>query len=229
MLPRAPDRPLPVARPVAAPRPAGRGGAALSARGVPWLRVFTHLAALVPLALLIWDGTQGRLTVNPIQEITHRTGKTALVLLVLSLVCSPANRVLGLRQVVPLRRPLGLYAFGYATLHLLIFFVVDYGLDVTLIQEAVLEKRYVLAGLGAFVLLAPLAVTSTRGWMRRLGRRWKPLHRLVYLAAPLAVLHYVWLVKADIREPLLYGAAVAALLVLRVPLVRRPLEALRRR
>ncbi len=207
----------------------GRGRGALAARGVPWLRILTHLGALVPLALLIWDGMQGRLTANPIQEITQRTGKTALVLLLLSLVCSPANRLLGLRQVVPLRRPLGLYAFGYAALHLLIFFVVDYGLDVALIQEAVLEKRYVLAGMGAFVLLVPLAVTSTRGWMRRLGRRWKPLHRLVYLAALLAVLHFVWLVKADIREPLLYGAAVAALLILRLPLVRRPLEALRRR
>lgn len=228
MLPRAPDLPLPAPRPFATLRPAGRERGAFSARGVPWLRILTHLAALVPLSLLIWDGAQGRLTANPIQEITQRTGKTALVLLVLSLVCSPANRILGLRQVVPLRRPLGLYAFGYAALHLLTFFVLDYGLDVTLIQEAVLEKRYVLAGLGAFVLLAPLAVTSTRGWMRRLGRRWKPLHRLVYLAALLAVLHYVWLVKADVREPLLYGAAVAALLILRVPLVRRPLEALRR-
>jgi sulfoxide reductase heme-binding subunit YedZ len=178
---------------------------------------------LVPLVHLIWDGVHRDLTANPIQEITTRTGKTALVLLVLSLACTPANSVLGIRQAVLLRRPLGLYAFMYAGLHLLTFTALDYGLDPQLIVQAIVEKRFVLAGFGAFLLLTPLAITSTRGWMRRLGRRWKRLHRLVYLAAPVAVVHFVWLVKADIREPLLYGAAVAALLTLRVPGVRRTL------
>lgn len=185
------------------------------------LRLATHIAALLPLLLLIWDFTHDRLTVNPIQEISQRTGKYALVLLVLSLVCTPLNTVFGLKQVLPLRRPLGLWAFAYATLHLLNFAVVDYGLNPTLLREAILEKRYVLVGFTAFLLLLPLALTSTKGFQRRLGKRWKRLHQLVYLAAPLAVVHFVWLVKADVREPLAYGAGVATLLALRLPAIRR--------
>jgi sulfoxide reductase heme-binding subunit YedZ len=191
-----------------------------------WYRVATHVAALLPLTVLVWDGLRRDLTANPIQEITTRTGETALVLLVLSLACTPANTVLGIRQAVLLRRPLGLYAFLYAALHLLTFTVLDYGLDPLLIRDAIVEKRFVLAGLSAFLLLTPLAITSTKGWQRRLGRRWRLLHRLAYLAAPVAVVHFVWLVKADIREPLLYGAGVAALLALRLPPVRRTLAGL---
>ena len=194
-----------------------------------WLRIFVHIACWVPLALLIWDGLHNNLTANPIQEITHRTGKTALILLVLSLLCTPANIVLGIKQVLPLRRPLGLYAFFYVCVHLLIFAVVDYGLDWQLIKEAIVEKRYVLVGFTAFLLLVPLAITSTKGWQRRMGKRWKRLHQLVYLAAPLAVVHFVWLVKSDIREPLLYGAAVAGLLLLRLPVIRRAITNLRYR
>jgi sulfoxide reductase heme-binding subunit YedZ len=194
-----------------------------------WLRIIVHLACWVPLALLIWDGLHNHLTANPIQEITYRTGKTALILLVLSLLCTPANIVFGIKQALPLRRPLGLYAFFYVCLHLLIFAVVDYGLDWQLIQEAIVEKRYVLVGFAAFLLLVPLAVTSTKGWQRRMGKRWKRLHQLVYLAAPLAVIHFIWLVKADIREPLMYGAAVAGLLLLRLPGLRRAITSLRYR
>ena len=194
-----------------------------------WLRVLTHAGAWIPLAVLIWDGVHDRLTVNPIQEISFRTGKIALTLLVLSLACTPANTLFGLRQVLPLRRPLGLYAFMYACLHLFNFVVVDYGLDADLIKQAIVEKRYVLVGFAAFLLLTPLALTSTKGWMRRLGKRWKVLHRLVYLAAPLVIVHFVWLVKADIREPLLYGALVALLLLLRLPPIRRALTTLRYR
>ena len=194
-----------------------------------WLRVLTHVGAWIPLAVLIWDGAHDRLTVNPIQEISFRTGKIALTLLVLSLACTPVNTLFGLRQVLPLRRPLGLYAFMYACLHLFNFVVVDYGLDADLIKQAIVEKRYVLVGFAAFLLLTPLALTSTKGWMRRLGKRWKVLHRLVYLAAPLVIVHFVWLVKADIREPLLYGTFVALLLLLRIPPIRRTLTALRYR
>src|SRR3712207_4356163 len=160
-----------------------------------WLRWLVHVGALVPLALLIWDGAHDNLTHNPIQEITFRTGKTALVVLVLSLAATPLNTLFGLKQVLPLRRPLGLYAFFYVTLHLLIFAVLDYGLDWGLIQQAIVEKRYVLVGFTAFLLLLPLALTSTRASMRRLGKRWKLLHRLVYVAVALAIVHYVWLVK----------------------------------
>ncbi len=194
-----------------------------------WLRVLAHIGALIPLALLLWDAAHNQLTVNPIQEITARTGKSALVLLVLSLVATPLNTLFGLHQALPLRRPLGLYAFLYAALHLLTFAWLDYGLNWELLAEAIAEKRYVLVGFTAFVLLLPLALTSTKGAMRRLGKRWKALHRLVYLAAPLAVVHFVWLVKADVREPLLYGAVVAGLLALRLPPVRRALTRLRQR
>ena len=185
------------------------------------LRLAVHIAALIPLLLLVWDASQGNLTVNPIQEISQRTGKYALVLLVLSLVCTPLNTVFGLKQALPLRRPLGLWAFAYALLHLLNFAVIDYGLNPQLLREAIVEKRYVLVGFAAFLLLLPLAFTSTKGWQRRMGKRWKRLHQLVYLAAPLAVVHFVWLVKADVREPLAYGAGVAVLLLLRLPAIRR--------
>lgn len=186
-----------------------------------WLRVLVHIGALLPLAILLWDFWQNRLTVNPIQEITLRTGKSALVLLVLALACTPINSVFGFKPVLRLRRPLGLYAFMYASFHFLTFVGLDYGFDPELIREAILEKRYALVGFATFLILLPLAATSTKGWMRRLGRHWKRLHRGVYLAGLLAVLHFVWLVKSDIREPLLYGGVVVLLLVLRISGIRR--------
>ena len=194
-----------------------------------WLLIVTHLGALAPLALLIWDFSRDQLTVNPIQEMTFRTGKTALVLLVLSLAVTPVNTIFGWRQVIPLRKWLGLYAFLYVSLHFLIFVWLDYGLDLALLYEAIFEKRYALVGFAAFLLLIPLAITSTKGWMKRLGKNWKRLHRVVYLIAVLAVVHYVWLVKSDIREPLLYGVGVAALLGLRLPPVRRLISRFRSR
>jgi sulfoxide reductase heme-binding subunit YedZ len=186
-----------------------------------WLQILTHIGALVPLATLVWNFWQGQLSVNPIQDITLRTGKYALVLLVLSLACTPINSVFGFRQVLRLRRPLGLYAFMYVSLHLLTFVGLDYGFDWVLIREAIFEKRFALAGFAAFLVLLPLAVTSTKGWMRRLGKKWKRLHRGVYLAALLAVTHFIWLVKSDIREPLLYGVVLVVLLILRIAGVRR--------
>jgi methionine sulfoxide reductase heme-binding subunit len=131
------------------------------------------------------------------------------------------------KWAVKLRRPLGLYAFLYAAIHMLIFVGLDYGFDAGLIWRELSEKRYIIAGSAALLLLAPLALTSTKGWQRRLGKRWKSLHRLVYLAAPLAVVHFIWLVKSDYREPLLWGLAVAVLLLLRLPVVRRLFERLR--
>jgi methionine sulfoxide reductase heme-binding subunit len=186
-----------------------------------------HLAALAPLALLLWDFLRGNLTVNPIQDITFRTGKYALVLLVLSLACTPLNSLFGFRAALRWRRALGLYAFLYATLHFLTFVGLDYGFDRTLLREAIFEKRYALVGFAAFLMLVPLAVTSTRGWMRRLGKRWRSLHRLVYPAALLVILHYTWSVKSDIRQPLLWGAVVILLLLARLPLSRRLLRGLR--
>ena len=194
-----------------------------------WPQVLTHLAALTPLALLVWDYAQHQLTANPIREVTLRTGRAALVLLVLSLASTPAYILFGLKEAIKLRRPLGLYAFLYAGLHGLTFVGLDFGFDLDLILEEILQRRFVQVGMLAFLLLLPLAITSTRGWMRRLGKRWKRLHRLVYLAALSAVVHFVWLAKGDIREPLLYGAVVALLLVVRIPPVRDALRSLRGR
>jgi len=192
-----------------------------------WLKWGVHVAALTPLAVILILAWQGRLTANPIQDITLRTGQTALVLLVLSLSITPLYTAFTIKELLPLRRRLGLYAFFYAMLHFLIFVGLDYGFDPELLKEAIFEKRYALVGFAAFLILLPLAVTSTKGWMRRLGKRWKALHRWVYVAAVLVIVHYVWLVKSDIRTPLLYGAVVGILLILRAPAVARRVRQLR--
>jgi sulfoxide reductase heme-binding subunit YedZ len=185
-----------------------------------WLRILVHVAALVPLAWIIWQYTQGLFLIDPVREITTLTGRTALVLLVLSLACTPLNTLFGFKQALRVRRPLGLYAFLYASLHFATFVWLDYGLDLELLWQAIFEQRYVVAGFAAGLLMLILAVTSTRRWQKRLGRNWKRLHRLAYLAGILAVIHYVWLVK-DILVPLQYGAILATLLLLRLPPVRR--------
>ena len=194
-----------------------------------WLPVVTHTGSLLPLALLVWRFFHDQLTANPIQYITFQTGKSALVLLVLALACTPLNTVFELKRVVGLRKSLGLYAFLYATLHFLTFVGLDYQFDPSLLKEAIFKKRYALVGFAAFLSLLPLAITSTRGWMRRLGRNWKRLHRLIYLAALLAVIHFTWLVKSDVREPLAYGAVVLLLLALRLKGIRKALVNLRER
>ena len=194
-----------------------------------WLPILTHVGALLPLARLIWNFFHDQLTANPIQYITFQTGKTALVLLVLALACTPLNTIFELKRVVGLRKALGLYAFLYATFHFLTFVGLDYQFDPELLKEAIFKKRYALVGFVAFLSLLPLAITSTKGWMRRLGKNWKRLHRLIYLAALLAVIHFVWLVKSDIREPLAYGAVVVLLLALRLKTIRRTLVDVRER
>jgi sulfoxide reductase heme-binding subunit YedZ len=185
-----------------------------------WLQILTHVAALLPLAWLLWAYWQGLFIVDPVREITTRTGKTALILLILSLACTPIHTIFGFKQVLHVRRSLGLYAFMYAGLHFLTFVGLDYGFDFGLIGQGILDQRYVLVGFAAGLLLLLLAITSTQGWRRRLGKNWKRLHRLVYLAGILAIVHFMWLVK-DIREPLRYGAVVALLLILRIPVIRR--------
>jgi sulfoxide reductase heme-binding subunit YedZ len=185
-----------------------------------WLQILTHVGALLPLAILAWDYAQNQLTANPIREITIRTGRSAIVLLLLSLACTPIYTLFGFAPVLRLRRPLGLYAFLYAGLHGLTFVGLDYGFDLALIGQELLQKRFVQVGVLAFLILVPLAITSTRGWVARLGKNWKRLHRLVYLAALLAGVHFLWAVKADVRVPLLYGAVLAVLLVARIPAVQ---------
>lgn len=192
------------------------------------LQVLAHLGALFPLAWLAWDYFQGNFSVNPIQDITLRTGKPALVLLVLSLACTPANTLLGWRQAISIRRALGLYAFFYASIHFFIFIGLDYGFDWELMRLEILEKPYVWVGVSALSILLLLALTSTKGWKKRLGKNWKRLHRLVYPAAVLVIVHYAWVKKGnilalqgDILQPIAFGALVGFLLLIRTPPVKK--------
>jgi methionine sulfoxide reductase heme-binding subunit len=192
----------------------------LTKNRILWL---THIGSLLPFALLLWDYYADNLSVNPIQEITFRTGKPALVLLVLSLAVTPLNTIFGWREIIPARKWLGLYAWGYVSVHFLVFIGLDYGFDWGLLYEAIFEKRYALVGFAALLILTPLALTSTKGWQKRLGKKWKRLHQLVYAAGLLGVFHYLWLVKSDVREPIAWGVVVVLLLVARIPRVRKAL------
>ena len=193
-----------------------------------WLPLLVHVGALLPLALLIRDYSQDAFIIDPVKEITTRTARAALVLLLLSLACSPLNTLFGFRQALRVRRALGLYAFMYAGLHFLTFVGLDYAFEFSLIGPAIIDQRFVLVGFAAFLLLIALAITSTRGWQRRLGKSWKRLHRFVYLAAILVVVHFLWAVK-DAREPLRYAAVLAVLLAMRLPWVRRAAGRVRHR
>ncbi len=177
--------------------------------------VAVGVGALPGLGLL---GTAlfGELGANPIESVTHVTGEWALRFLLLSLAVTPARRLLRWPWVAPLRRTLGLTAFAYACLHVATYVGLDHFFDWESIVEDVMERRYVTAGFAAFLCLVPLAVTSTDAMARRLRRRWIQLHRLVYLAALLAVLHFLWLVKADLLAPLLHATVLAALLGYRI-------------
>ena len=178
-------------------------------------------AALLPLAALgVGAATQG-LGADPIEHITHVTGEWALRLLLASLAITPLRRFGALRGLAPYRRSLGLLGFTYATLHLLTYVGLDQGFAWPLLAEDVLERRYITAGLGAWLCLLPLAITSTRASIKRLGRRWVALHRLAYPAGVLAVIHYVWLVKADLLAPLLHASLLALLLGARIAARRR--------
>jgi len=185
------------------------------------LRYAAHIGALIPFVLLLWDWQTDGFGPDPIREITLRTGKTAIVLLVASLAVTPLKLVFGWNQLHPLRRILGLYAFGYVALHLLTFVWLDYGLSWPLIQEALFEKWYALVGFAAFLILLPLALTSTQWSMKKLGKRWTVLHKWVYLAGILAVLHYILLVKQAYTQPFLFAVVLGLLLVVRLKPVRQ--------
>ena len=193
-----------------------------------WWVILVHTGALLPLAWTVCQYTQGLFLVDPVREITTRTGRAALILLVSSLACTPLATLFGLRQVLRVRRALGLYAFLYASLHFATFVWLDYGFDLALLRQAIFDQRYVVVGFAAGLILLVLAATSTQGWQKRLGKNWKRLQRLVYLTAILAVVHFAWLVK-DLREPLRFAAIVAALLLLRLPPVRRAVSNARHR
>lgn len=198
------------------------------------LQVTAHLLAWVPLALLLADAAAHHLTANPIQYATQRMGRAAILLLVAGLAVTPARIITGSRAVQKLARPLGLYAFFYALLHVLLYAGVDYSFDPALLIPDLADKPYIYIGAAAFVILLALAVTSFRWWMKRLGRRWKRLHRLVYAAGALAVIHYALAAKGDplhlrgnIGAPLLYAVLLAFLLGVRLPFARRKVTAAR--
>ena len=181
-----------------------------------------YLAAFAPLAVLIIQAIADRLTANPIQAITQRTGQTAVIGLLLTLACTPINTITGWRAVLTVRRALGLWAGFYVLLHFLTFAMLDYGLDLRQIGQAIIEKPFILVGLITLLLLIPLAITSTRSAMRIMGARWKKLHRLNYLTAVLAVMHYLLAAKADFAaQPLIYGGILGILMLLRIKPVRQ--------
>ena len=189
-----------------------------------------HLGAWYPLAHLIFDYLSGNLSVNFIQDLQQRTGRTAITLLMLTLSCSPLNLMFQWREPLKRRRALGLYTFMYATLHMLIFVDLDYGLAWSLILQTIFEKPYIIVGMTTFIMLLPLAMTSFDIWKRRMGKNWKRLHKTIYVLAPLAVLHYAWSKKGDlftlsgdIIRPLIYAAILALLLVMRLTVVRSTL------
>jgi len=188
-----------------------------------WVRVVPHIAALTPRAILLIAWAARRLGANPIRAITLWTGRCALTLLVLSLACTPARILTGVAAIQRLRRPLGLYAFLYVVLHLLTYVGLDFGFNWKFLWPDITQQRFIQVGLLAFLLLLPLAITSTRGWRKRLGRSWQRLHRLAYLAAALAVLHFFWLVKGDWRRPLAVAVVLALLLLFRLPPIRKAL------
>jgi sulfoxide reductase heme-binding subunit YedZ len=181
------------------------------------LKAATFVAACLPLAKLVADGTLGRLGANPIEAIQNRLGFWTLTLLTLSLVPTPAHDLLGLAWPVRVRRMLGLFAFSYATLHLAWYVGIDRFFDLHLLVQDVAKRKFMTVGFTAWLLLVPLAVTSTDRWVRRLGyARWKRLHRAVYAAALLGVVHFVWRVKADLRRPSYFIVAIGCLLLARL-------------
>lgn len=190
-------------------------------RAARWIRPAAWIGGLVPLGLLVLAGVQDRLTADPIREVTFRTGFAALLMLMCSLAVTPLRRVTKWNWLAPARRTLGLCAFLYVCLHFATY-LFDQNFTWGFIADDVVEHPYVTVGFTAFLLLIPLALTSTKGAIRRLGKRWQKLHRLVYLAAGLGVLHFVWLVKKDLRTPLIFAAVFAALMLLRLIPAKRP-------
>src|SRR5262245_17838949 len=185
-------------------------------------KIVVFLACLFPFAQLLYYGFTDDLTANPIEFITHFTGSWALILLLASLSVTPLRKLFGWNSLIKYRRMLGLFAFFYALLHFSTYMVLDHFFDFPAIVKDIVKRPYVTAGFTGFVLMIPLAITSTATMIRRLGKRWQQLHRLVYIAAIAGVVHFYWLVKADIRRPVQYGAVLALLLGCRLVMTWAP-------
>jgi len=183
----------------------------------PWLNPGVLVGTSAPLLSILLRARSGALGANPIAEALNELGLMALVLLIASLACTPLRTLVGWTWPIRVRRLLGLLAFAYATLHVAVYAGLDQGLDLRAVLADVFKRRFIFVGFAAFVMMAPLAWTSTKGAVRRMGYvRWKRLHLLVYPAALCAVVHFVWRVKKDLSEPLAYAAILAALLLVRV-------------
>jgi methionine sulfoxide reductase heme-binding subunit len=181
------------------------------------LKVLAFIACLGPAFVLVWKGFHNHLGANPIDVITRTTGRWTLTFLLITLSVTPVRRIAGLAWLIRFRRMLGLYAFFYGSLHLMTFVWLDKFFDVHDMLHDIAKRRFITAGLTAWTLMLPLALTSTTGWIRRLGgKRWRILHRLIYFSAAAGVIHFIWLVKADLRRPLTYGAVLAMLLTFRL-------------
>jgi sulfoxide reductase heme-binding subunit YedZ len=195
------------------------------------LQIAIHVYAWSELIFLLFDFFTGHLSANPIQDLERRTGRHAITLLVLLLMCTPINTIFKWSEPLKRRRALGLYTFMYVTIHMIIFVDLDFGLAWSRLYKEVIEKPRLIVGAMAFLILIPLAITSFDIWKKRLGKNWKRLHQLVYLIAPLAVLHYVWSKKGNILtlqgevfKPLVYGIIFAIFLIIRIPPVRKALS-----
>jgi sulfoxide reductase heme-binding subunit YedZ len=182
-----------------------------------WTKVFIFLLCLVPLGILVFRALTANLGANPVEFIQHATGDWTLRFLVITLCITPFRKLLKLPDLIRFRRMLGLFAFFYACLHFLTYLGPDQSFDLAAMWKDVYKRPFITVGFTAFVLLIPLALTSTTGWIRRLGgRRWQMLHRLIYISAICGVIHYYWLVKSAVLRPLTYGAIVAILLLWRL-------------
>jgi sulfoxide reductase heme-binding subunit YedZ len=181
-----------------------------------YIKPVIFLICLGPVARLAWKGLHGMLGANPIEVITHSTGDWTLIFLLVTLSITPLRKLTRQYWLIGLRRMFGLYAFFYGCLHLTTYVWLDKFFDLHEMLADVAKRRFITAGLTAFVLMTPLALTSTKGWIRRLGgKRWQALHRLIYFSATAGVVHYIWLVKADLKKPLEYAAVLGTLLAYR--------------
>ena len=180
-------------------------------------RILVPLLGTLPLVGLVVAFYFDNLGADPVEKVTHETGEWALRLLLLTLLITPLRKWTGWSWLAPHRRTLGLLCFLYATIHFTTYLVFDLGFDFGFLGEDIVERPYITVGFATFVILSSLAATSTKGAMRRLKKRWVSLHRLVYLAGVGAVVHFLWLVKADLREPLVYASVLLLLLATRVP------------
>jgi len=184
------------------------------------VKALLFIVSLIPFTVLIVNAIEDNLGSNPIEAIRLFTGDWTLYFLLITLAITPLRRLSGRNELVRYRRLLGLYAFFYACLHFFSYLILDQFFDWQEIWRDVLKRPYITIGTAAFVLMIPLAVTSTNNMMKRLGKNWKRLHSLIYVTGTLGILHFLWLVKADVRKPLLLGAVLITLLVLRLPYMK---------